>query len=119
MADTLLQLMHQSLHSRSSQTLLDASSDWNSSCWCNDDGHCDDGNDDDGNGNDADNGDSDGSKGDIMNGSNNNVDDSAYYDNESDYSNLHDGHSLDGCCVDVDSNIIDCDDSEDYRTRII
>lgn len=54
-----------------------------------------------------------------MNGSNNNVDDSAYYDNESDYSNLHDGHSLDGCCVDVDSNIIDCDDSEDYRTRII
>jgi len=33
-SDTLLKLMHLSLHSRSSQTLLEASSDWNTFCWC-------------------------------------------------------------------------------------
>jgi len=33
-SDTLLKLTHLSLHSTSSQTLLEASSDWNTFCWC-------------------------------------------------------------------------------------
>ena len=33
-SDTLLKLTHISLHSTSSQTLLEASSDWNTFCWC-------------------------------------------------------------------------------------
>jgi len=34
-SDTLLKLTHLSLHSTSSQTLLEASSDKNTFCWCN------------------------------------------------------------------------------------
>jgi hypothetical protein len=33
-SDTLQKLMHLSLHSTSSETLLDCSSDWNTFCWC-------------------------------------------------------------------------------------
>jgi hypothetical protein len=34
-SDSLLKLIHLSLHSTSSQTLIKASSNWNTFCWCN------------------------------------------------------------------------------------
>jgi hypothetical protein len=113
LSDTLLQLMHPNLHSRSLETLPEAPSNYYSFCWCT--GYC---NCDDGDGSHGDSGDIDKRDVDLINSENNDADYSTYYVNNSDYSNMHDGHIVDGCCVNVDCNICDSDISSGYSTWI-